>query len=96
MHSDRWCRAHSVEVLAELDPSMLFGSHGAAPLPAFDVAEHRDEATLTALAAARDGGSPVRRGLLVVDNLVNLSAKSTLGQPHWPHRPGRFRQRGAH
>ncbi len=96
MHSDRWCPAHSVEVLAELDPNTLFGSHGAAPLPVFEVAERRDEATVTALAAARDGGSPARRRLLVVNHLVNLSAKSAPGQPLWPHRPGRSRQRRAH
>ena len=111
--SDRWCRAHSVEVLAELDPSTLFGPHGAALLPVLEVAERLNEATVAALAAARDpeasaayqrvwnrwganeiddvtlldlgrdGGSPVGRGLLVVDDLVNQSAKSTPGPSHY-------------
>lgn len=113
VRSDRWCRAHAVEILAELDPSTLFGPHGAAMLPVLEVAEHLDEATVTALAAARDpeasaayqrvwnrwgadgiddltlldpgrdGGSPVGRGLLVVDDLVNQSAKSTPGASHY-------------
>ncbi|MEE9964408.1 MAG: hypothetical protein K4304_04850 [Propionicimonas sp.] len=52
--SDGWCRAHSVVVLAELDPSTLFGPHGAALLPVFEVAERLNEATVEALAAARD------------------------------------------
>lgn len=111
--SDGWCRAHSVEVLAELDPSTLFGPHGAALLPVLEVAERLDEVTVTELAAARDpeasaayqrvwnrwgadgiddvtlldlgraGGSPVGRGLLVVDDLVNQSAKSTPGASHY-------------
>jgi len=111
--SDRWCRAHAVEVLAELDPSTLFGSHGAAMLPVLEVAEHLDEVTVAALAAARDpeasaayqrvwnrwgadeiddvtlfdlgrdGGSPVGRGLLMVEDLVNLSAKSTPEASHY-------------
>ena len=113
VRSDRWCRAHAVEVLAELDPSTLFGPQGAAMLPVLEVAEHLDEATVTALAAARDpeasaayqrvwnrwgadgiddvtlldlgrdGGSPVGRGLLVVDDLVNQRARAVPGASHF-------------
>ncbi len=111
--SDGWCRAHSVVVLAELDPSTLFGPHGAALLPVFEVAERLNEATVEALAAARDpeasaayqrvwnrwgateiddvtlldlgrdGGSPVGRGLLIVDDLVNQRARAVPGASHF-------------